>query len=133
MPKEHAENMRRAVDAVNRGDRSAFLALCDSGMENVPPRNWPESEPIRGGEAVWDFYVEGNAPWDGVSYECVEIIEAGDDKLVVDLRGEMRGKTSGVQVPWAFWLVVTHRDGKALRHEWFADRAEAFGAVGVAE
>ena len=32
-----------------------------------------------------------------------------------------------------YWVVITFRDGKVLRDEWFADRAEALEAVGLSE
>src|SRR5215472_17010652 len=116
---ENVERLRQAVEALNRGDRTAFLALCDPEVENIPPRDWPESEPIRGPEAVWDFYIEGNAPWDKTSFEFAEITEAGHDKIVADLRQQVQGKASGVQVAWAYWQVVTFREGRALRMEYF--------------
>jgi ketosteroid isomerase-like protein len=37
---------------------------------------------------------------------------------------------------WAnqdYWIVVTIRDGKICRDEWFADRAEALEAAGLSE
>jgi len=133
MSQENVETVRRGVDALNRRDRAAFLALCDPDMENIPPRDWPESEPIRGREAVWGFYVEGNAPWDETSFEFAEIMEVGDDKVVADLRQEVQGKASGVRVGWAFWLVATFRETKQFRIEFFANRAEALKAVGLEE
>ena len=36
--------------------------LCDPELENVPSREWPETEPIRGAEAVWGFLVEVARP-----------------------------------------------------------------------
>jgi ketosteroid isomerase-like protein len=130
---ENVARLRQAVQALNRGDRATFLALCDPEVENVPPRDWPESEPIRGREAVWDFYIETFAPWDKVSFEFAEIMEVGEDKVVGDLRQEVRGSASGVQVAWAYWQVVTLRKGRAIRIEFFPDRAEALKAVGLEE
>ena len=34
---------------------------------------------------------------------------------------------------WSFWVVLTFREGKLRRFEWFADRAEALEAVGLSE
>lgn len=133
MSQENVETVRRALDAFNRRDRAMWLAVCDPEVENVPPRDWPESEPIRGSGAVWDFYIEGNQPWEDSPFENEEVIDAGNDKVVVDMRREVRGKASGVSVAWRYWQVVTFRNGKALRIEWFADRAEAFEAAGLEE
>jgi ketosteroid isomerase-like protein len=133
MSQENVETYREALDAFNKSDRAAFLALCDPALENVPPRDWPESGPIQGSEAVWDFFVEGNEPWEESRFEISELIDAGGDKIVAQVRSEVRGKTSGAAVPWSFWHVTTLGDAKALRFEWFTDRAEALEAAGLSE
>ena len=124
------ELARRALDAINRRDKALWLAVCDPEIENVPPRDWPESEPTRGPEAIWDFYVQGSDPWEGGgAYEYGELLEVGRDTIVGEMRGEMQGQASGASVTWSFWQVVKSRDGRALRIEWFADRAEALKAA----
>jgi ketosteroid isomerase-like protein len=45
----------------------------------------------------------------------------------------VRGKTSGIEFAFDFWWVVTFRDGKALRSEGFAHRADALEAAGLGE
>jgi hypothetical protein len=80
MSHENVERLRQGLDAFNRRD----LAMCDPTLENVPPRDWPESDTTRGREA-------------------------------------------------SYWQVATFRNGKILRMEWFADRAEALEAVGLRE
>lgn len=37
MPQENVEILRHGLDAFNRRDKAAFIALCDSGCENFPP------------------------------------------------------------------------------------------------
>jgi ketosteroid isomerase-like protein len=133
MPQENIEGLRQGLDAFNRRDKAAFLELCDPAVENVPPRDWPESELIRGSEAVWDFYVQGFEPWELSPLRLVEMVDAGNDKVVTLVQGEMQGKASGAVVPWSYWLVVTARDGKTVRFEWFTDRAAALEAAGVSE
>jgi hypothetical protein len=34
---------------------------------------------------------------------------------------------------WSYWVVVTFRNRKALRIEWFVDRREALEAAGLRE
>jgi ketosteroid isomerase-like protein len=133
MSKEHVETLRLALDAFNRRDKAAWLALCDPEVENVPPRDWPESEPTRGHGAVWDFYVEAFKAWDEGALRHSEVIEAGNNKVAAHVRGEMQGKASGAGVPWSFWQVVTFRHGRPVRIEWFAERSEALEAAGLSE
>jgi ketosteroid isomerase-like protein len=133
MSRENMENLRRGLDAFNRRDKTAFVAVCDPQVENIPPREWPENAPTQGAEAIWDFFVGAQEAWDEGSYEFGELIDAGRDKIVANQLREMRGKTSGASVAWSFWVVFTFRDGRVLRWEWFADRDEALEAARVPE
>src|SRR5262245_50291486 len=133
MSEENVQLFRDGLDAFNRRDRSAFLALTDPNYENIPPKDWPESGSIRGREAIWDFFVAGQEPWERGSFEVGEIIDAGNGKVVAEQTAEMRGKVSGAQVAWRYWHVMTFRQGKAARSEWFITRAEALEAAGLSE
>jgi ketosteroid isomerase-like protein len=46
-------------------------------------------------------------------------------------RRDARGRASGANVEFSYWIVVTFRSGKQIRLEWFADRAEALEAAGL--
>jgi ketosteroid isomerase-like protein len=100
-----------------------------------PARDWPESDAIRGREAVWDFYVEvvGGAWREGDFDTDTEIIDAGNDKLVQHIRRELHGKSSGASVVLSYWTVSTFRNGRVMTNEWFADRADALKAAGLRE
>lgn len=131
MSEENISAIHDALHALNHRDKAAWGRFCDPKMENIPPREWPESESLRGADAVWDFFVGATAAWDGASYEWVEVVEAEPDKLVAHQRSDLKGKTSGVQVAWSYWVVFTFRDARAIRVEWFADRTEALQAAGL--
>ena len=133
MSQENVDVAQKALDAFNRRDKEVWLALNDPEVEAVPPRQWPESGPIRGREAVWDVYVENIEAFREGALEHVELIDAGNDKVVAHMRGEMHGKMSDAAVPFSYWPVSTFRDRKMVRTEWFADRAEALKAVGLEE
>ena len=79
MSQENVEALRQGLEAVNRRDKAAWLAACDPDLENIPPSDWPESEPIRGSGLVYDFYVEAQDAWGDESspYTHVELIDAG--------------------------------------------------------
>jgi ketosteroid isomerase-like protein len=133
MSQENVESLRQGLDAFYRRDRAAWLALCDPEFETVPSDDWPESDPIRGPEAAWDFYVEADEPWEASPYELVEIVDAGNGKIVADMRRKMRGKTSGADVEYSYSVVAAFRNGRVLRIEWFVDRAKALEAAGLSE
>jgi ketosteroid isomerase-like protein len=132
MSQENVESLRQSLDAFVQRDRERWLALCDPDLEIVPVGDWPETDPIRGREAAWDFLVATDEPWEPGPYELVEVIDGGD-KIVGHQQRDLRGKTSGVEVKYDYWLVMTVRNGKALRVEWFSDRKTALEAAGLSE
>ncbi len=133
MSQKNVETTRQSLDAFNRGDKRAWLAMFDPDAEMVPAREWPESAPIRGAEAIWDFYVGVTDAWDEGPFEFGEVIDAGADKIVANNLRDARGRTSGAGVEFSYWTVSTYRDGRVVRVEWFAGRAQAFEAVGLSE
>jgi len=133
MSQENVEIGRLLADATNRREKAAFLALCDPEIEWVPPAEWPETATIRGPEAVWDFMVQLDEPWEEGPYELLEVVDGGSDKVAWHLRRQVRGKTSGVDAAFDYWTVTTFRDGKVVRFEWFQDRGQALEAGGLRE
>ena len=132
MSQKNVETMRRTLEAFNRGDKAAWLAEHDPDVVMIPAREWPENAPIRGADAIWDFYVAATDPWDEGSSQFDEVIDSGDT-LVINNRRGARGRASGANVEFSYWTVTTFRSGKPIRHEWFADRAEALEAAGLQE
>ena len=131
MSQENVEAVRRSVDAVNRGDRAAWLAGRDEDCEIVPVAEWPDARAIHGRETGWDFYRDVMQTLEGHAH--AELMDAGGDKVLAHQRHEVRGRSSGADVEVNYWVVITFREGKILRDEWFKDRAEAFEAAGLSE
>jgi ketosteroid isomerase-like protein len=79
---ENVETVRLSFHAVIRRDKAAWLAMCHPEVETVPLRDFPESAPTRGVEAVWDLFVELHRPWHEGALQPVELIDAGGGKVV---------------------------------------------------
>jgi len=134
MSQKNVETMRRSLDAFDRRDRNAWLAFRHPQAEVVPAAVWPEVDVIRGPEAAWEFYVAGTDPFDTAPMaDKAELVDAGADDVLVHYRHMLRGKASGAEVEFVFWVAVTFRDGKIVRDHWFVDQAEALEAVGLSE
>lgn len=131
MPQENVESMQRALDAFARRDEAAWAALCDPELEAIPVGDWPERE-IHGRDAVWEFLVASDDPWEPGPYETAEIVERGE-AVAARLRRDLRGKSSGAEVAYDYWAVFTFRDGKIARVEWFDAGEEALEAAGLSE
>ena len=72
-------------------------------------------------------------PWEESPYEF-ELIEVGNNKIVTHVRAQMRAQGSGRRGQrGASGMWCTFRNGKVLRFECFADRAEALEAAGLSE
>ncbi len=131
MSEENVKLVRQAVEALLRRDRDAWFAIHDEDFEIVPIRDWPEGA-VRGREAGWDFSMRIRDSFEWVPIE-VEHVAAGADKVLGHLRYELRGAGSGAEVELDQWFVVTVREGKFLRLQWFTDGVEARKAAGLSE
>jgi ketosteroid isomerase-like protein len=131
MSHENVETLRALFDAFARGDIEAWDSLVDQDVEFIPEADWPEAE-IRGKDAVRDFLVTVEEPWEPGAYEVDEITESGD-QVVGRMTRTLRGKASGIQVDYDYWIVATFRKGKLLRTQWFSDRRQALEAAGLSD
>jgi len=131
MSEENIERMRQALAAFERGDKETWRGFFHRDIEIVPMGDWPEAR-IRGREAVWDFAVAAEEPWEPGQYELDEVADGGD-LVAARMRRDLRGKSSGVEVEYDLWVVATFRDGKVTRAEWFEDRQAALEAAGLSE
>ena len=95
---ENEENIRQQNDAFNRRDRAAWLDTLDPDAVMVPAHESPETAPIRGAEAIWDFYVQVDATWEENLYEVGELIAAPGWAIIVQVMRSASGKTSGAPV-----------------------------------
>jgi ketosteroid isomerase-like protein len=98
-----------------------------------PATSGPKGD-VRGREAAWDFYVTVADTFERQPFsDDIEVIDAGADKVVVHQRNDVRGGESGVNVVLDYWIVVSFRDGKIFRDQWFENREEALEAAGLRE
>ena len=133
MLQKNLETLRSVTDAINRRDREAWLKLNDRDAEFRADPDWPEAETVRGREAVWDMIISIVDAWEQTPTNMVEVIDTGHDRLVARFRQPVRGKASGVETEFDYWLVATFRGGKFLSSWWFSDRAKALQAAGLSD
>ncbi|MFL5907358.1 MAG: nuclear transport factor 2 family protein [Solirubrobacterales bacterium] len=129
MAGKNLEIVRRQADAFASRDKDTWSEFAAPDVEAVPVGDWPEAE-IRGRDAVWDFLVATDEPWEPGRYEFTEGVE-DDEHLVARQRRHLRGKSSGVEVDYDYWTAFTFRDGMARRVQWFSTREEALAAMGL--
>jgi len=136
MSEENVELARQAVEAVIEAlmerDRTAFLAVHDQDVEVVPVRDWPVPR-LRGAEAAWEFYLETFDAFEGFPIGEVEFVDAGGDKALLHYGVALSERGIGAGVKAHYWNLATIRQGKVIRVQWFADRADALEAAGLSE
>ena len=126
------ELARRALEALDRRDLTAWVAVVDEDYEVVPTRDWPEPG-VRGAEAGFNWYVQAFDTIQPFRTADTEFIDAGADKVLLQYRTDVRGRGSGAKVEFRRWCLVTLRKRRMLRSEFFSDRAEALEAAGLSE
>jgi ketosteroid isomerase-like protein len=128
MSKENVEIVRRGIEAWERGDLSEVIRVFDETVVTRPiiGPEWHGPQGVLEMAADW---VEG---FDEFTMSGEEFIDAGD-AVVVRIRQEGRGTSTGVPVQVTFWFVYTLKDAKVIRFEMFQDRDEALQAGGVSE
>ena len=131
MSRENVALTRRQIDAFNRRDWDAFVALADERVE-VESRLVAMEGSYRGHDGLrrwWDNFL-GVLP--DYSVEIEELRDLGDATLT-HLRGYGHGDASATPVIDPFWLPMRWQDGKAVWWRNCSTEAEALKAVGLEE
>jgi ketosteroid isomerase-like protein len=125
------EFLRDGYEALARGDIESFTAL---SRERLGPdfefhHVW-DGRVLRGFEGTMEWISDTRETWEGYSQDVEELIELGEDVVVV-LRISARGGGSGVPVAQQLAVLWTFEDGKAIRARSFTSREEALAAAGM--
>ena len=129
MLRENVEILLKTIGAFDERNKEAWLLWHDPEIEFRADPNWPESETIRGPDAVWDFLMKAMDAMDFEDLDLLEFIGSGDDKLAGRIRRPVRGKASGVSDVLDYWCVCTFRRGRVFRMTWFVEREKALEAA----
>jgi ketosteroid isomerase-like protein len=86
----------------------------------------------RGHDGLRRLFGEWREVWSDAHSELEELVDAGD-RVISVYRYRGRGRVSGLDVEETFATVWTIKAGKAVRVQWFTDRAKSLAAVGVRE
>ena len=132
MSEEDVEIALAAVDAWNRGDRQAWLALWDEEAEFYPLRAQLEGESYSGHDGLVRFLAEMTQDFERVRFEIEETRDTGE-QLVGIGRFRARGRASGVDLNVPIAAVWRVRRGKIVYMRFFSEPADALEAAGLQE
>jgi len=119
--------VREAYDALANQGVEAFAAYWADDIEwHAIGGRW---RGIDAGRAYLDAWLD---LFDPFTTEPLEVIDTGDDRVVVYLRYSGRAKGSGLEVPPEYFAIVTElRDGRMVRAREYETREQALEAVGM--
>ena len=133
MSQENVEIVRRMYDAYKRGDFESALAHFRPSVEWSEPLDNPGARTRHGRKGVERALVTWTGAFEDYRYELRELIDNGDDMVLLGAWQTGRGKGSGVEVSEENFCVFTLREGKIVRQQMFRHRAEALEAAGLRE
>jgi ketosteroid isomerase-like protein len=132
MSEEAMRIVEGALVALGRDGLDAFIDCLTDDIDHRAIEGAPDDHgPLHGKEAVRAYIEDWRDTFDDVAVELVELIDAGENTVVVVLRLTGRAKLSGVETDLTYAVVYTVRDGKIARGREYATRAEALEATGV--
>jgi ketosteroid isomerase-like protein len=131
MSRENLELAHRMVDAFNRRDLDALLALMDDDVEGAPPLASMEGN-YHGHAGIRRWW---ESLFSGLPDFTIEVVEARDlgDLTIGVLHNRAHGAASHTPVEQRLWLVGEWRNRKVVWWHTFRSEAEALEAVGLRE
>ena len=132
MSGENAELYRRGIDAFNRRDLDAFLALAHPEVVGVSRVLAIEGGSYQGHDGVRDWWKELLGVFPDFTIQIVWVRDAGP-LVVSGLRNRAHGEGSAAPLEEFVWQVSEWRDGQVVRWQMYASEQEAIEAAGLEE
>jgi len=133
MSDENVEKVRRGFAEYNRGDVEGAL------REWAPDAVWDWSNGhgfdagvYRGRDEIRAFWLQRSAAWEEDRLEIVDLVEVGDDRVIVENVAYLRGR-DGIEVEARSAWLVTFQDGEQISLTLYQTMREALEATGLSE
>lgn len=131
MSQQNVELHHRALDAFNRRDLDAFLALMDANVE-ANSRLVAIEGGYHGHDGIRRWWANLLDTRPDFTIEVVEMHDLGDLTLAV-VRNRGHGAGSDIPIEQRLWHVAEWRDKKAVRWSSHETEADALEAVALRE
>ena len=129
MSESSLDIVRRSAERWNAGDFEGMFELYADDMVVVTGEHWPEANQVmEGKDAFRESTQEWLELWQSVELET-DHVEAYGDRVVARGHWRSTGRVSGVEGTMPVHMVLTVRDGKIARLEWYPDHDRAVGAA----
>jgi ketosteroid isomerase-like protein len=139
MSRENVEVVRALAEAFRRRDYERAFEFLDPDIEWDASRmsarvGRAPTGVYRGHQGGRAFWREWLSAWRELKFEIQDVLDAGDDVVLLIRNQRQWGRHSGVETtmtPYA--QVFTFRNGKVVRWRSFPDQQSALEAVGLRE
>jgi ketosteroid isomerase-like protein len=132
MSQENVELYRRGIEAFNRRDLEAFLALADPDVVGISRVLAIEGGSYHGYDGTREWWKDLLGVFPNFTIEIVWVRDAGD-RTVAELRNSAHGEGSAAPLAEFVWQVSEWRDGLVVRWEMFESEQDALEAAGLSE
>jgi ketosteroid isomerase-like protein len=134
MSQENIKTIRGAAAAFNRGDVDAWLEYLTDDIDYRAIEGAPDDPgPMHGKDAVRAYEQDWLDMFDDFKVEPMELIDAGEDRVIAVTKISGRAKLSGVETDLTYAALYTIRDGKVARGREYWTKEQALEAAGLSE
>jgi ketosteroid isomerase-like protein len=134
MSEENVAAVQAALNAFARDGLDGFAEFWTDDIDHRAVEGALDDRgPMRGKDAVRDYVQDWLDTFNDFTAEAIEVIDAGDDKVIAVLRASGRAKLSGVETDLTYAVIYTIRDGKIARGREYWTKEQALEAAGLRE
>jgi ketosteroid isomerase-like protein len=126
-----AELVLASIDAYNRGDIEAVVAMVTDDMDLRPPSHLVDGVVFRGHAGVRAWAARAADMWSAADTRAELIAESGN-RMVIAIDYDLVARDSGVPVTQRWYTFYEVRDGKIAASIAYPGEAEALAALGGA-
>jgi hypothetical protein len=132
MSQENVELYRRGIEAFNRRDLDAFLALADPDVAGISRVLAIEGSTYRGHRGTREWWNDLLDVFPGFTIEVVWVRDAGNS-TIAELRNRANREGGAAPLEELVWQVSEWRNGLVVRWEIFERERDALEAAGLSE
>jgi ketosteroid isomerase-like protein len=129
---ENVELYGRGIEALNRRDLEAFLALADPDVVGISRVLAIEGGSYRGHDGTRDWWRDLLGVFPDFRIEVVWVRDAGD-LTVSELPNSVHGEGGAAPLEEFVWQVSEWRDGRVVRWQMYESEQDAIEAAGLSE
>jgi ketosteroid isomerase-like protein len=133
MSRENVEVIRRGYEEFAAGRLEEYFERVADPEFELDMSNWgPAAYTYRGRDGFRRFLRALDRLWERFEIEPQRFVDV-DNRVVVIIGVQARGRESGVEVTAQYANTWTFRQGKVVRAEWFQEPDKALKAAGLEE